>query len=522
MSICTGPREREAAEAVADAHVPARAVASSTEPPDGTLYHTTNTMTCAGVETEQKGQVSANEYWIDWSGPDDPTMPINWPSYKKRLVAVASGSFVFVIAFSSSAFAPARSVTAVEFNTSELVTSLGVSLFIVGFAIGPLVFAPLSEVVGHAIPLAISLVGCGIFQIPFALAQNTTTLLVSRLLQGCTGAAILAVGTGMFAEVYEPVMRGVVVSCMASCMNLGSAVAPLVCGFVVQGLDWRWIGWITLVLAGVVGATGFVTLHETSPRKILLRRARQARRKTGNTAFRTKHEDDKVDFRKLLQKYLLVPVKMFATEVILVVLTIYLTFVYGTLYLAYQMFPISFRQRGWSAQLTNLPFAAVALGTISAWGLFSLYTLTWYRSSLRDGERPIPEARIPPMVLGGVILPIALLWFGWSDHVHWLSQVLACYFIGIALQLIFVSAIVYLVDVYGANSICAMSVQVVFRSLVAASFPLWSPPMYHRLGVSWSSTVLAGVAAILLPFPLLFRRYGHVLRRSSKYAVRDV
>ena len=505
---------------VADGTNPAQAYPPSNNPSIGNAAQTTQIMTPTTLEVAELRQNHGSEHWIDWSGPDDPQRPINWPTHRKILVAVASGSFVFVIAFSSSAFAPAISVTAIEFDTSELTMSLGISLFIVGFAIGPLVFAPLSEVVGHAIPLAISLAGCGIFQIPFALAQNTTTLLVSRLLQGCTGAAILAVGTGMFAEVYEPVMRGVVVGCMTSCMTLGSVVAPIACGFIAQK-NWRWIGWLTLILAGVVGASGSITLYETSPRIILLRKAQQARIRTGNTALRTKHEDDKVNFGTLLQKYLLVPVKMFYSEVILVVMTIYLTFVYGTLYLAYQSFAIPFRQRGWPTTLTNLPFAAVALGTISAWGLFSIYTLTWYKSRQRVGERPSPEDRVPPMILGSIVLPIALLWFGWSGHVQWISQILACYFIGLSLQLIFMSGVVYLVDVYGPNSICAMSVQVVFRSIVAASFPLWSPPMYRHLGVAWSSTVLAGVAALLLPFPLLFRRYGRMLRRSSKYAVRD-
>lgn len=463
---------------------------------------------------QQAGETDEN--LVDWAGSDDPERPINWPMHRKLLVASASGSFVFVIAFSSSAFAPARVTTAALFGTSEVVMSLGVSLFIVGFAIGPLFFAPLSEVIGHAALLAIGLIGCAIFQIPFALATNVSTLLISRFLQGATAAAIMSVGTGMFAEVYEPVHRGVVVSCMACCMNLGSAVAPILCGFLVEKLDWRWIGWITLMLAGVVGASGPFTLRETSPRIILLRKARRLRKETGNMELRTKHADDKVDFGVLLQKYLLVPVKMFWTELILIVLTIYLTFVYGTLYLSYQMFPISFRRRGWSAASSNLPFIAVSLGIITAWALFSIFTLTWYkRRRARHGT--IPEHRLPPMILGSFILPTSLLWFGWSGHLHWTSQVFACFFIGLSLQLIFMSGVVYIVDVYGANSNCAMSIQVVFRSFAAASFPLWSPPMYRSLGIPWSSTLLAGFSALLLPFPILFMRHGHRIRSSSKY-----
>jgi MFS transporter, DHA1 family, multidrug resistance protein len=461
--------------------------------------------------------VISDDNLVDWAGTDDPDRPINWPRRKKLLVASASGSFVFVISFASSAFAPARARTAELFDVSEVVMSLGVSLFIVGFAIGPLLFAPLSEVVGHASMLVLGLAGCAIFQIPFALAANVPTLLISRLLQGGTSAALMSVGTGMFAEVFEPVQKGVVVSCMACCMNLGSAVAPVVCGFVVQELGWRWIGWVTLILASVVGAFSPLTVRETSPRIILLRKSRRLRDKTGNLELRTKYADDKVDFGVLMQRYILVPVKMFWTELILVVLTVYLTFVYGTLYLAYQMFPISFTERGWTPAIADLPFIAVSLGIISAWAIFSVFTLTWYKEQ-RIERGTVPELRLPPMILGSIILPVSLLWFGWSGGVHWISQVFACYFIGLSLQLIFMSGVVYIVDVYGANSNCAMSIQVVFRSLAAASFPLWSPPMYRRLGVPWSSTLLAGISLLLMPFPILFMHFGKQIRKSSRYA----
>jgi MFS transporter, DHA1 family, multidrug resistance protein len=454
---------------------------------------------------------------VDWAGPTDPLMPYNWPLRKKLLVTLASVAFVFVVSFSSSAFAPARYQAGEEFGASEVVMSLGVGLFILGFAIGPLFFAPLSEVIGHMGPLAIGLAGCGLLQIPFALAPNVPVLLVARFLEGALGSAVLSVGTGMFAEVYEPVQRGVAVSASACSMNMASAIAPIACSSIVDEYGWRWIGWTTMIMAASIASLGPFLLHETSPRIILLRKARNLRKTSGNEALETRYADDKVDFGILLQKYLLRPLKIFWTELILVILTVYLTFVYGTLYLSYQMFPISFRQRGWSSVSSNLPFGAVALGILAAWGLFSMFTLTWYRRK-RVRQGATPEDRLPPMILGGAILPGALLWFGWSESVHWMSQACACFFVGMSLQLIFMAGVVYIVDVYGANSNCAMSIQVVFRSLAAASFPLWSPPMYRNLGVPWSATLLACVAALLLPFPLLFMRVGPRVRHNSKYA----
>lgn len=477
-------------------------------------------MTLAGLVTKMDKEATALPHattFVDWD-EDDPKKPYNWPLRKKIGVTLASGTFVFVVSFSSSAFAPARAAAASQFHTSEVVMSLPVSLFITGYALGPLIWAPISEVIGHASLLVIGLVGCGLFQIPFALAPNTAALLISRFLQGALGSAILTVGTGMFAEVYSHVPRGIAVSSSACFMNCASALSPVVASWLVADLNWRWIGWVTLMLAAVVGAAGPFIIHETSPKIILLRKSRRLRKETGNQDLVTKYSDDKVDFHRLLNKYLFVPIKMLFREPVLLALTVYLTFVWGTLYLSYQMFPIAFQQRGWSPPTANLPFLAVALGIVAAWASFSLFLVTWYKTRVMRGGIT-PEDRLPPMICGSLILPVAILWFGWSGDVHWVSQVFACFFIGMSLQLIFMTGVVYIVDVYGPNSNCAMSIQVAFRSIGAASFPLWSPAMYRSLGVAWSSTLLAGVAALMLPFPVLFMRYGNRIRATSKYAV---
>jgi MFS transporter, DHA1 family, multidrug resistance protein len=285
-------------------------------------------------KTTRNNDVSTTTTLVDWDSADDPRKPYNWSMSKKILVTLASGASTFVVSFSSSAFAPARNVAAAQFGTSEVVMSLPVSLFLIGFVVGPLIFAPLSEIIGHAALLVIGIIGCGLFQVPFALAPNVGALLVSRFLQGALGSASLTVGTGMLAEVYDLVPRGVAVSWCACCMNSASALAPVVMSYVVADLTWRWIGWITLMLIAAVGAAAPFVLHETSPKIILLRKARRLRKETGNSSLVTKYSDDKVDFRRLVQRYLFVPISMLWTETILLILTLYMTFVWGTLYVS--------------------------------------------------------------------------------------------------------------------------------------------------------------------------------------------
>ncbi|KAF3385140.1 hypothetical protein F1880_003097 [Penicillium rolfsii] len=492
-----------------------------------------------GVETpNESGATPSNEAEssfeiVTWTGSEDPENPQNWPLRAKLLGSSAPLTVIFAIAFASSVFGAAADVTAAEYDVSQEVMSLGVALFIAGFATGPLVFAPMAEVVGNAPVLAIALAGCALFQIPLALAQSVTTILVCRFLAGMLGSGGLAVGSGILADIYGPITRGVAVGMSASIMNIGSIIAPIAGAYIVDRYGWRWTAWVTLILCGIVGIHAALLLRESSHNRILMRRAAKLRRETGNMNLRARAEMASLEPQVLLRKYCTKPVRMFTQEPILIVMTIYLTLVYGTLYLSYQLFPKAFQNRGWSKPTATLPFVSVGLGVLSALGLFSLFTMTWYKTrwlasqkgKTEEGRDSLslitPEHRLPPMILGAVILPPALLWFGWSGNIHWASQLIACFFIGMALQVIFISGIVYIVDTYLLNTVSAISIHVMVRSLVSAVFPIIEGPMYETLHINWSATLLAGLSAVIMVSPIVFMIYGSRIRSWSRFSVGD-
>lgn len=84
---------------------------------------------------------------VDWDGDDDPLNPMNWSPVRKWGIAVTMGLMTFVVTFASSVFSSATEVTAMEFGVSSEVMILAVSLFVLGFAFGPIVWGPLSELV---------------------------------------------------------------------------------------------------------------------------------------------------------------------------------------------------------------------------------------------------------------------------------------------------------------------------------------------------------------------------------------
>lgn len=499
-------------------------VASTAAPSVNGDYNTDYTHTdlegLGGIEKELSEKDVSPDV-VEWDGPADPECPRNWKPVRKFFFTVITSSVILAVSFGSSVFAPATAVTAAQFGVSPIVMQLSVTLWILGLAVGPILFGPLSEVFGHLIPFSVTVLGLAAFQLPVALAENVPTILIGRFLAGAFGSGSYSIVSGQYYELYDLTLRGVAMAISSTCINLGATIAPIAgaCLTYSNTTGWAWTAWTTLIITAGLGVAACFGVRESSSRRILERKARRLRFATRNWALHAKSEETPVELEDIVHKYLTKPVRMFATEPILVIFTAYLTLVYGTLYLAFQAFPLAYRQRGWSATASELPFVAVMLGIMSACGICSLFALTWYKARVSQNKTaPQPEWRLPPMALGAVILPPALLWFGWSGNVHWISQVIASYFIGLGLQLIFIAGITYIVDVYRESANSAMSIHVVVRSLIASSFPLFATEMYEQLGVAWASSVLALLSLIMAPAPLLFWVYGSRIRSWSHFS----
>ncbi|KAI3392832.1 hypothetical protein diail_5145 [Diaporthe ilicicola] len=466
------------------------------------------------------GTTDGDNSIVDWDGPDDPECPRNWPARRKVLFVIVTSGFVTCVSFGSSVFAPAEHLFAAEFGVPLVVGQLGVALWILGFFAGPVFFGPISEIFGHLLPMAVALVGMSVFQIPIALGGNVRTVLICRFFSGAFGSGAFAVVSGTYFELYEPIPRGVALASSGMSINLGATVAPVVGASLSYDVSWRWTAWVTLMFAGVVCFAALFTVRETSSRKILQLKARRLRFETGNWALHAKSEEMPIEFHDIVHRYLTKPVRIMVQEPILIILTAYMTLVYGILYLSFQAFPAAYQQRGWSIPMSDLPFLAVLLGVVSAFLTCSLYTLTYYkRRVIANHGVTVPEWRLPPMILGAGILPPSLFWFGWSGNVHWICQAIASYFIGYGLLLIFITGVVYLVDVYQHHANSAMSIHVIVRSLIACSFPLWANIMYDRLGLPWGTSLLAFVCIFMLCAPVTFYYFGARIRSWSKFSV---
>jgi MFS transporter, DHA1 family, multidrug resistance protein len=120
-------------------------------------------------------------------------------------------------------------------------------------------------------------------------------------------------------------------------------------------------------------------------------------------------------------------------EPILLLITIYMAFVYGILYLLFKAYPVSFQEaRGWNSGVGALPFLAITVGVLCASSLVIYVSKTRFVRKVQQTGRLEPEERLIPMMVGAVVFPVGLFWFAWTSdpNTSWVPQVLSGILIG--------------------------------------------------------------------------------------------
>jgi MFS family permease len=106
-------------------------------------------------------------------------------------------------------FAPGAQELAAEFRiTSPTITAMTVSLYVLGFAFGPLILAPLSELYGRLIIYNFCNIVYVAFTLGCALSTNTAMFLAFRFLCGSAASGPMSIGGGTVADITPQEQRG--------------------------------------------------------------------------------------------------------------------------------------------------------------------------------------------------------------------------------------------------------------------------------------------------------------------------
>jgi multidrug resistance protein len=474
------------------------------------------------LRQKYKGNGSENSpfiiNWLDY----DPENPMKWRTLYKWFIAMIATIATLAVAFVSAAYTGPFNELREQFHASDEVLTLGISLYVLGFAIGPLIWAPLSEIVGRRPLFIITYGALTAFNAGAAGSQNVWTLIILRFFAGAFGASPLTNAGGVIADLFEASERGVVLTLFTGSAFLGPTLGPMIGGFVGENVGWRWVEGVMAIFTGIVWIVICFFLPETYSPVLLRKRANKLSRITGKV-YRSKFEEKQViKFSEVLKTALSRPWLLLFREPIVLLLSIYTAIIYGTLYLLFGAFPIVYQEkRGWSEGIGGVAFMGVLVGMILA-VIYSILDNKRYKNTVKksEGGHAPPEARLPPAIVGSIALPIGLFWFAWtnSPSIHWSVSIIASVPFGFGMVIVFVAIFNYLIDAYTIYAASVLAANSIIRSFFGAAFPLFTTQMFDRLGIHWASCVPAFLALACVPFPFLFYKYGAQIRKRSKYA----
>ncbi|KAI1623469.1 MFS transporter, partial [Exophiala viscosa] len=456
---------------------------------------------------------------------NDPENPKNWSKPYKWWCTMVVAFTCFTVAFNSAVITADLEGVSETFNVSNEVALLTITMFVIGFGVGPLVFAPGSELFGRKPVYIITIAVAVIFEIPCAVAQNIGTLLVCRLIDGIAFSAPMTLVGGTLADLWKNEERGVPMAVFSAAPFIGPAIGPLVGGFLGDAAGWRWLYYIQLILSGLCWCVLTFTVPETYAPAILDKRAKKLRKETGDARYVTEKDIDSRPFGEQARIFLIRPLQLLFLEPIVFLISLYMSVLYGLLYMFFVAYPIVYVEgKGWSEGSTGLMFIPLAVGVILSACCAPFVNMHYLSICAKyPNGKPPAEARLIPMMFSCWFIPIGLFIFAWTSYpqMSYWGPMMGGFPVGFGFIFLYNSANNYLVDTYQHQAASALAAKTCIRSFWGASVVLFTEQMYARMNSRWASTLLAFIALLCCLIPYVFYFKGATIRKHSKFAFAD-
>ncbi|CAG8112857.1 unnamed protein product [Penicillium salamii] len=444
---------------------------------------------------------------------NDPEHPHNWSRVYRWYITMVASALVVCVAFGSSIVTGGLGLIEDQYNVSLEVAILTCSIMVCGFAVGPLLWSPLSEIIGRRPVYIISLFLYTVFNIPCALSPNIGGLLVCRFLCGVFSSSGLSLAGGTIADIWSIEERGMAIAYFAAAPYCGPVLGPIVTGWINVGfgrLDLFF--WVNLAFSGAIMVLiGLVP--ETYAPVILKRRAARLRKESGNPNIITEMEKTKPSFREIARTSLIRPITMIMTEPVLDLMCMYIVLIYSMLYAFFFAYPVIFGDLyGYNDGQIGLMFIPILIGAAFALAVTPAIENRFRRTcAIRS---PTPEDRLLAALIGAPFIPIAFFLLGATSYKHiiWVGPASSGIAFGFGMVLCYYAVNNYIIDSYQKYAASALAAKVFLRSGGGAAFPLFTTQMYDRLGLQWASWLLAFIGLAMVLIPYVFWMFGGKLR----------
>ncbi|KAF2753529.1 MFS general substrate transporter [Pseudovirgaria hyperparasitica] len=406
----------------------------------------------------------------------EPTInPLNWSLIKRwsLVVSIALSNCIASMAF--TAFEPAMPVVMTEFHSqSSAVESLVVSIYMMGYIVGPLLVAPVSELYGRAIVLR---VGLPLLLVSLASSSASTCIamfVVFRAIGGFGQIALLLMANVFVADLISVEQRGLGMSVIlmgpgmrfhmnaVTFANVGTG--PITSDYIAEHVEWRWMFWICLMAAGTFGALIIVLYRESCGTIVKAKWLAEKHMPYEKiNIIRPSPAKKKAELRTVFQD-------------------------------AY----------GFTASQSGLAYLGIAVGLVFSEVTAGYFSGRFVRVMMsKNGRESKPEHRLPLLLVGGAVLPAGFLIYGWTVEyrTYFILPIIGSALIAMGVMYNYMPSQMYLVDCFAVHPVSATGAASVVRSIVSAVLPLAANPI-----------LLAFIALLNVPTAVILLRYGEMTR----------
>lgn len=459
---------------------------------------------------------------------DSLKRPRNWPIRTKLAYTINYSLVTFAAQFNSTTTSSAYFTDKMKesFQLGREVSLLTITLYILGIAFGPMIFAPLSELYGRKIGVLIPFFISSLFTFATAIAYNVPSIMVSRFLSGFfAGAPIVSAG-GVLSDLWDPTYRGAAFALYACFVANGASFGPVISSLLIHSDEnvnsWR----IPQYFCGICGMVIFVLMmfftKETFEPVILQKRVREEKIKCSNWIIHTESDKKHLNLKGVITNHVFRPFMMLTIPIVFI-MALFASYVYGIFYLMITNISTSYEiTRGWKGTITNVPNVSLFLGVL----IGCLCNMIWalkYAKLVQKQAEPVPELRFPIVMIMGWLMPAGIFVFGWTSKpdIHWIVPCIGICMVGAGFITIFQGSLNYLVDAYSKYSASVIAANTFLRSIFAAAFPLFAKQLFANLGVQIGSTVIAVIALGMIPIPFFLYIFGQRIRNKKAHLYKN-
>lgn len=480
------------------------------------------------IADNDSGEISQeiDPFLVEFVGSNDPEHPLNWPNAKTTLVITEVMVLTCVTYMGSSIYTPGQEEIQEQFGVGHVVGTLNLSMYVLGYGLGPLVFSPLSEFakIGRQHLYIITLFLFCMLQIGCALVQNIAGLVILRFITGVLCSPSLATGGASVGDIVRPEIVPVFIGLWGVGAIAAPVIGPLLGASMVVAKDWRWIFWLMVWMSAGVLILLFFFFPETSVENILYRRCQRIKKTRNDNRYYTlkERQESTLTRKDFLVTALYRPFQIILQDPIVMALDGYIALCYGTFYLFFEAFPIVFvGVYHFTLIELGLAYMGFIVGCAFSYAVCLIFMIKVVARKFKSNTMT-PEVFLILAMISSWCLPLSLFLFGWAASVHWTLPMLAEVFFVLCVFNLFQSTFAYLAFSYPKYLASVYAGNGIMRAGFACAFPLFGKAMYDNLAirgypVAWGSSILGFFSIALAFIPFLLYKYGPYLRSKSKF-----